>query len=64
MAKTTMYCFKGIPLQEPVTVTSNVSDVSVHIRVISNANSRIDGPSTSQSTTAASSINQNVTTGN
>lgn len=53
----------GIPLQEPVAVTSNVSDVTVHIRVGSNASSRIDGPSTSQSTTTTNSINPN-TTGN
>ncbi|XP_028048054.1 BTB/POZ domain-containing protein KCTD3 isoform X1 [Monomorium pharaonis] len=52
--------FKGIPLQEPVAVTSNVSDVSVHIRVSSNSNSRVDGPSTSQSMTSTNSTNQNA----
>lgn len=51
----------GIPLQEPVAVTSNVSDVTVHIRVGPNASSRIDGPSTSQSTTTTNSINPNIT---
>ncbi|XP_029665853.1 BTB/POZ domain-containing protein KCTD3 isoform X1 [Formica exsecta] len=50
-----------IPLQEPVTVTSNVSDVTVHIRVGPNASPRVDGPSTSQSTTTTNSINQNAT---
>ncbi|KMR04534.1 btb poz domain-containing protein kctd3 [Lasius niger] len=50
-----------IPLQEPIAVTSNVSDVSVHIRVGPSASPRVDGPSTSQPTTTANSINQNVT---
>lgn len=55
------FYFIGIPLQEPIAVTSNVSDVSVHIRVGSSASPRVDGPSTSQPTTTANSINQNVT---
>ncbi|XP_067211454.1 BTB/POZ domain-containing protein KCTD3 isoform X3 [Linepithema humile] len=49
----------SIPLQEPVAVTSNVSDVSVHIRV-GTASSRGDGPSTSQSVVTNNSINQNT----
>lgn len=52
--------FKDIPLQEPVAVTSNVSDVSVHIRVSSSSNSRVDGPSTSQSVTTTNSTNQSA----
>ncbi|XP_018300128.1 BTB/POZ domain-containing protein KCTD3 isoform X2 [Mycetomoellerius zeteki] len=49
----------SIPLQEPA-VTSNVSDVSVHIRVSSASNSRVDGPSTSQSVTTTNSTNQSA----
>ncbi|KYM83601.1 BTB/POZ domain-containing protein KCTD3 [Atta colombica] len=50
----------SIPLQEPVAVTSNISDVSVHIRVSSASNSRIDGSSTSQSMTTTNSANQSA----
>lgn len=52
--------FKGIPLQEPTTIPSNIGDVSVHGRVPANTtNSRVEVPSTSQSTTANSTTNHN-----
>ncbi|XP_024881457.1 BTB/POZ domain-containing protein KCTD3 isoform X1 [Temnothorax curvispinosus] len=50
----------SIPLQEPVAVTANVSDVSVHIRVSSSSSSRVEGPSTSQSATTTNSTNQST----
>lgn len=54
------YNWKGIPLQEPTTVASNVGDVSVHGRSpANNTNSRADVPSTSQTTTPGTSNSHN-----
>ena len=56
--------FKGIPLQEPTTIASNIGDVSVHGRVSGNAtNSRVEIPSTSQCTPPVTS-SSHVNTGN
>ncbi|EZA55758.1 BTB/POZ domain-containing protein KCTD3 [Ooceraea biroi] len=51
----------NIPLQEPIAITSNVSEVTVHARIGATANSRTDGSSTSQAAATSSSTNQNST---
>ncbi|RLU16359.1 hypothetical protein DMN91_012119 [Ooceraea biroi] len=53
----------NIPLQEPIAITSNVSEVTVHARIGATANSRTDGSSTSQAAATSSSTNQNSTAG-